>query len=305
MPDQRPSEHTMWDRLVVSLEFADLSDPDTCARLDNAAAAANNRGLQAATAWTYAQALPMLTAAIEIWARLERVPGEIGARNTRGNVYRKLGDYEAAATDHKTALVLANDHDLIGGEVTARSYLGLTYAEQGAHERAAALLDEALDQATDAIDTWGMGHAHFFRGRLHELQKQWEPALAAYGAALETWVALNARVEQIESTAGLARIALAQGYGPDAFNLIETVLQHLAEHGPARLDEPLRVYWTIYRVLHYLQQEDEALEFLRVAHYMLVKQAEGLAPAQRAQFLDGVALNKRLADAWAQANSGS
>ncbi len=64
-----------WDKLVVSLEFADLNDPVTRDRLDSAAAKANNQGLHMAVSWQYARALPMLTAAVEVWSRIGLVPG--------------------------------------------------------------------------------------------------------------------------------------------------------------------------------------------------------------------------------------
>ncbi|NDJ75072.1 MAG: hypothetical protein GYB65_02340, partial [Chloroflexi bacterium] len=88
---RRPDEQDVWDKLVVSLELADLSDSETRARLDSAAAKANNRGLQAAAAWQYAPALKMLTAAIDVWERLAHTPGVITARNARGGVYRRVG----------------------------------------------------------------------------------------------------------------------------------------------------------------------------------------------------------------------
>jgi tetratricopeptide (TPR) repeat protein len=286
-----------WDKLVVSLEFADLSDPDTRERLDSAAAKAHNQGLHMAISWQYARALPMLTAAVEVWSRIGHVPGEISARNTRGAVYRKIGDYTAAVEDHSAALYLAHGHRLSGGEITARADLGAVYVEQGAFEQAETLLDEALALSTEAVDNWGAGHTQRFLGYFHEARKAWDPALHAYGSAVEVWRALAAPVEEVEATAGVARVMLAQGLTVGAYGLAEGVLVHLGQRGPARLDDPLRVYWTIYRVLHGIQQENSAREMLDLARQMMHKQAEGLDDEQRAQFFADVALHRAIAEA--------
>jgi tetratricopeptide (TPR) repeat protein len=287
-----------WEKLVVSLEFADLGDPATRERLDSAAAKAHNQGLHTAASWQYARALPMLTAAIEVWSRIGQVPGEIGARNTRGAVYRKIGDYDAAAEDHHAALLLAQAHHLCGGEITARSHLGAVCVAQGDLDRAARLLDEALAQSTETIDNWGAGHTQRFLGYLYEARKNWSAALKAYGSAVEVWRALAAPVEEIEATAGMAGVMLAQGVTVGAYGLIEGVLRHLGQRGPARLDEPLRLYWTIYRVLHVMQQEDSARQMLNLAHQMMHQQAEGLDADQRARFFEDVAVNRAIGEAW-------
>ena len=286
-----------WDKLVVSLEFADLSDPDTRERLDSAAAKAHNQGLHMAISWQYARALPMLTAAVEVWSRIGHVPGEVSARNTRGAVYRKIGDYAAAVEDHDTARHLAHDHQLSSRESTARAHLGAVYIELGEFEQAKALLDTALAQCIEAADNWGAGHTRRFLGYLHEARKAWDPALNAYGSAVEVWRTLNAPVEEVEATAGVARVMLAQGLVVGAYGLVEGVLVHLGQRGPARLDDPLRVYWTIYRVLHVMQQTDSAREMLDVARLMMHKQAEGLDDNQRTQFFADVALHRAIEEA--------
>lgn len=287
-----------WDKLVVSLELADLNDPGTRERLDSVAAKANSQGVQTAAAWRYARALPMLTAAIEIWARLGRGPGEVAARNVRGSVCRRLGDYAAAADDHRAAILVAQEWELSGGEITARACLGAVRTEQGDLEGAAALLDEALLLSARTVDNWGAGQAGHFLGLLHEARKDWEAALAAYGTAVERWRALCAPVEALESTAGVARVMLAQGQAVAAYGLVEEILHHLSEHGPARLDEPLRVYWTAYRALHTMRQQEAADELLAAAHALLERQAEGLGDAESARFFEAVAINRAIGEAW-------
>ena len=302
-----PSSHDRlahwWDKLVVSLELADLADPDTRARLDSAAAKANNQGILAAGAGNYAAALPLLTAAVEVWSRLDHAPAEVTARNTRGGVYRKLGDYPAALDDHRSALALARDLDFGAGTVAALVGLGAVQVEQGSFDEAEGALQAAITLSAEAGDAGGAARAQGIAGRLAEARKQWDAALAAYGAALDGWQRLGALAESTEILAGLAHVALAQGYLADARNLIDRVLEHLGANGPARLDDPLRVYWSIYQVLHVAREEDDAREVLRAAHHLLERQAAGLSDSQRAQFTSAVATNRAIREAWAEAGS--
>jgi tetratricopeptide (TPR) repeat protein len=298
MPTDPADPANWWDKLVVSLELADLTDDGTRDKLDSAAAKAHNQGLHTAVSWQYARALPMLTAAIEIWDRLDHVSGAIMARNSRGAVYRKTGDFEAAREDYEEALALARDHDLSGGAVTARAGLGAIHTARESYDEAETLLTKALEQAADSADNWGMGHTQRFLGYLYEACKDWGAALKAYGEAVEIWRDVIAPVEEIEATAGMASVMLAQGHPVGAYGLVEGVLLHLAVKGPARLDEPLRVYFTIFRVLRAIQQDTSADDMLRTAYEMMHRHADGLAADQRALFFDAVPLHRAIDAAW-------
>ncbi|GIV81659.1 MAG: hypothetical protein KatS3mg051_1013 [Anaerolineae bacterium] len=287
-----------WEKLVVSLEFADLSDPDTRERLDSVAAKANSQGMATAAGWRYGRALPMLTAAIEIWARLEHPAGEAVARNARGSVLRRLGDYDAAGEDHQAALALAREHRLPGSAVTACVGLGTVSLERGDLPEAAQWLHEAEQLSAEASDERGAAQTQYTWGLWHEAGKDWDAALRAYGLAVERWRALGGRAEAIEATAGVMRVLLAQGQGVAAYALAEEVLVHLSEHGPVRLDEPLRLYWTIYRTLHFMRQADAAQQLLDMAYQLLQRQAEDLTPAQQRRFLAEVSVNRAIQAAW-------
>ena len=294
-----------WEKLVVSLEFADLSDPGTRERLDSVAAKVNSQGMATAAAWRYGRALPMLTAAIEIWARLERPAGEVVARNARGSVLRRVGDYATAEEDHRAALALSREHDLPGSAVTACVGLGAICTERGDLLQAAQWLDEAERLSAGMSDERGAAQTQYTWGLCHEAGKDWDAALRAYGLAVERWRALGGRAEAIEATAGVVRVLLAQGQGVAAYSLAEEVLAHLGEHGPARLDEPLRVYWTIYRALHFMRQADAAQQVLDMAHMLLQRQAEDLAPEQQRRFLEEVSVNRAIETAWYNAHQDS
>lgn len=287
-----------WEKLVVALELADLTDPDTREQLDSVAAKANSQGMATAAAWRYGRALPMLTAAVEIWARLGRSAGEVVARNARAGVLRRLGDYAAADEDYRAALTLSREHGLPGSAVTACVGLGAICLERGDLAQAAQWLGAAQQLSAETSDERGAAQTWYAWGLWHEAHKDWDAALRAYGLAVERWRALGARAEAIEATAGVMRVMLAQGQIVAAYALAEDVLKHLSDYGPARLDEPLRVYWTVYRTLHVMRQTDAARQFLEMAYTLLQRQAADLPPAQQRSFLEEVSISRVIAEAW-------
>lgn len=294
-----PREPTQWwDKLVVSLSFADLNDRATRDRLDSAAAKANNQGIHLAASWQYGRALPMLTAAVEVWTRLEQVSGAINVRNARGHVYRKIGAFDAAHDDHREALLLARESALSAGESAARTGLALVAVAVDELDHAEHLCREAIQQSDATDDGAGAAHAAHALGRVFEARKAWDDAHDAYETARTRWEALSAPVEQLEALAGSARTLLARGHMLDAAAHAEHILAHLAQHGPARLNEPLLLYWTLYRVLHTLRDEDNAHEVLRAANMLMMRQMEGLDPEARERFRRAVPLHRDIAETW-------
>lgn len=299
-PTPKPNPQTWWDKLVVSLELADFNDPATRDKLDSAAAKANNQGVHLAASWQYGRALPMLTAAIEVWMQLGQIAGAVNARNARGAVLRKIGDTTGALDDHNAALTLASAAELVPGIIAARTGIAAAYIALEMFDQAEDLLNGVLSLCEEMGDAPGTARAHGWLGRLYEAQKDWNAALGAYGTAVEGWRAVVAPVEEIEATASVARVMLAQGQAVSAFTLLESVLRHLGDHGPARLDDPLLVHWTIYRTLLMLQQKKNALEMLGATHTLMVRQMEELTPEQREQFR-AMPLHHQIAEAWSEA----
>ncbi len=295
MPD---TPQQWWDKLVVSLAFANLDDPDTRARLDSAAAKANNQGTHLAANWQYGRALPMLTAAVEVWTALDHAPGAVNVRNVRGHLYRKIGDYDAAADDHRAALVLAAERALPPGTSAAQTGLALALIARDDLDRAEALCREAAQISETNDDGGGAARAHYVLGRVFEARKDWESAQHAYETARGRWLDLSAPAEQVEAVAGIARTQVARGYIPDATLQAEFVLRHLVEHGPVRIDEPLLLYWTLYRVLHIVRDEANAHEVLRAANMLMLRQMDGLSVEQRERFRTGVPLHRDIAQTW-------
>ncbi len=294
-----------WEQLSGLLEVADLTNAAIRRKLDATAAQANNYGLQLVGNWQYAPALPVLSAAIEAWARLGQIAGLVNARNARGAAYRHLGEYAAALDDFGAALRLADARALTSAAIYARCGLAAAYLDMDAHDQAEASLKQAQTLAEAQESPSDTATVHYWQGRLAEARKDWLPAQRAYQQAVDTWHDVPAPAEEVEAQAGVMRTLLAQGYAVEAYTLAQQVLRHLAEKGPERLDEPLRVYWSVYRVLHMAREEEDAREILRAAYTLMVRQMEGLeTPEQRERFRERVPLHRAVAEAWQELVSG-
>ncbi len=288
-----------WEQLSGLLEVADLTNAAIRRKLDATAAQANNYGLQLIADWQYAHALPVLTAAIEAWARLGQIAGLVNARNLRGAAYRHLGEHAAALDDYSAAQRLADARELISAAIHARCGLAAAYLDMEAHGQAEAPLAEAQKLAEGQGNPPDAAHVHYWQGRLAEVRKDWLPAQRAYQEAVDIWHAVPAPAEETEAKAGMMRTLLAQGYAVEAYTMAQQVLRHLAENGPRRLEDPLRVYWDVYRVLHMAREEEEAREMLRAAYTLMVRQMDGLeTPEQRERFRERVPLHREIAETW-------
>ena len=288
-----------WEQLSGLLEVADLTNAVIRRKLNATAAQANNYGLQLVADRQYAPALPVLTAAIEAWARLGQIAGLVNARNVRGTAYRHVGDYAAALDDYSAAQRLADARELTSAAIYARCGLAAVYLDMGAVDQAQAPLDAAQTLAEETGDPPDAARVHYWQGRLAEARKDWLPAQRAYQQAMGLWQDVPAPAEAVEAQAGVMRTLLAQGYAVEAYTLAQQILRHLAEKGPQHMEEPLRVYWDVYRVLHMAREEDDAREILRAAYTLMVRQMEGLeTPEQRARFRESVPLHRAIAEAW-------
>ncbi|HJZ46522.1 MAG TPA: hypothetical protein VKE41_05125, partial [Roseiflexaceae bacterium] len=196
--------------------------------------------------------------------------------------------------------------DLIGGigapeaewaELSARAvhayYAGdteqaLEYAEQArrnAHEQS--------DRFTQAETAILLGHALARLNRLAE-------AMAAYGHVLTLFDLPGATHLVAEAWAGLASVALVQSQLAQAQAYIEDVLQALAAHPHAGLDEPFFIYLTCYRVLK-ANGDPRAATVLQAGQRLLHEYADRITDeALRRSFLENVAAHHELMSAAAK-----
>jgi tetratricopeptide (TPR) repeat protein len=132
-----------------------------------------------------------------------------------------------------------------------------------------------------------LGHAHARLNQLAEAEVAYQQALALYEELGKEPLAAEAR-------AGLAQITLVRGDQAAALGHVETILQVLAEHPRAGLDEPFYVYSTSHRVLE-ASHDPRAASVLHTAHALLMEYASHVSDdALRHSFLENVATHREL-----------
>lgn len=210
-------------------------------------------------------AMGELEAALPYHARSRKISHEIGdpmqkshACHNLCTVNRKLGRLELAEQWGKEALLLAQQNDLADPEAYAWMHLGYVFLERG-----------KLTQAEEA-----------------------------FVGARDTWLALERWALAMESVAGLAGTKWKQGEEKAALSLVEEVIDYLANHPLAGVDEPIQIYLTCYHVLRG-SGDSRAVDVLRRAHDLLMANAEKVSdPSLRSTFLERVPAHRELIQLW-------
>jgi hypothetical protein len=123
-------------------------------------------------------------------------------------------------------------------------------------------------------------------------------AAEAYGQAVTLRRELGQHNLAIESLAGLARVALAQGDVAQAVAHIQEILSYLEHHTLGGTGEPLRVCLTCYRVLQ-AARDPRTTDVLKTAYSLLQAQVDQIPDASaRRAFLENVAVHREIVEAW-------
>ena len=146
-------------------------------------------------------------------------------------------------------------------------------------------------------DSWlCLGHAFAGLGQL-------EDSSAAYHQSFEIWQDVGQPHRLLEAQAGLAAVYSAQQNRTQALIQVDRILEQLATQSLSGSDEPMRVYWTCYQILHD-QQDPRALLTLRIAYEQLLERANTITDMQlRQTYLEQVTVNRMIIAAWAAATA--
>jgi tetratricopeptide (TPR) repeat protein len=176
--------------------------------------------------------------------------------------------------------------------------LGLLFHYLGEHETALEYSQDALqmaqeigDRAKEGIMWMKLGHALLGLGRL-------EKAAEAYQNSVALRRELGRPNLAMESLAGLARVALAQGDLAQAQAHAEEILRHLETGTLHGAIAPFEVYLTCYCVLK-AGQDPRAQEVLATAHDRLQERAARITDEEmRHSFLENVVAHREIVRAW-------
>jgi len=240
----------------------------------------------------------------------DRVNEAINLSN-QGAGWLGLGDLLQARRDLDAALQLlrANgDRVVEGSALTNLSTLALW---QGQEARALALARQALDIAVAAqarhhgvLARMQLGDAELALGRMAEARQAYSHA---HAGALEIGSA-----NQHDASAGLVRVALAEGDAAAALAALQPLLDHVAGGGTLDGAEcPRLIELTCHQALA-RAGDPAAADWLACAHSALMAQADAIGrdgsqhdadPALRQGFLSNIPHHREIVAAWARART--
>jgi DNA-binding SARP family transcriptional activator/predicted ATPase len=215
-------------------------------------------GLLNIAAGRYTEAEEYYTRALQInrqvgWreaAAVSPILGECGSLTYLGRSARIQGDVTAAHECLSQALSVCQGIDSPFGEAMVLIEMSLLHHVESDDRRSRQLAKQALsiiDRSKQCpfrrSALVALGHAEYGLGHLSE-------AATAYSQALTLDRERGNRWQVIESTADLARVALAEGDKLRASALLESILYDLLPGNPSTIDEPARAYLTAYEILH-------------------------------------------------------
>ncbi len=220
---------------------------------------------------------------------------EAACRLTRGRLLLTLGDYPTARESYEASLGVGREIGDNGLEAYARYGLALLQHQQGDDEAALEGSGIVASMAKAAGRRTMLAQALALRGSALEGLGHADEAAAAFREALEMRQAIGQPHLAAEVSAGLARLALAQGDLAGAQARVEQILDHLETGALHGTDEPFRIYLTCTRVLQ-AAQDPRAAEVLATAHALLQEQAATIDDmALKRSFLEQVEAHRELA----------
>ncbi len=263
------------------------------------AAALNNMGNLAGTSGDYIETMSYYQRALQVDREIGQRPSEGMQLGNLGWVTGILGDYATARSYCEQNLRIARET----GHRQSEAYVLINLsavsgcqadfaAAQSYAERSRIIAHETGDPSCEAWALTYLGHARLGLGEV-------ESSLAAYAHALKTRRDLEQPNLAMEPLAGLARCELAREDVTAALRHVEGIFTHLDGGGNLDgTDEPMRVYLTVYDVLH-SARDPRAMKVLREAWDILQERASKIKDAAlRLTFLEKVPYHKGIQAAW-------
>jgi len=254
----------------------------------------SNLGSITAGQGDYDQARSCYKESMRICRETGDIQGLSGALNNLGIIYDQLGDYTAAREHFEEALEIRRQIGAQQGEGEGLSDLAMLHHHLGDDQAAVTYSRQALpiiqklgDPFIEGFVWIRLGHALLGLGQIAEAEK-------AYRRSLELRRQVGQQELVVETLAGLARVALAEGSTDQALAQVKEILKNLPTTSLEGTEEPLRIYLTCYQVLH-AAGDPRNKEILRTAHGMLQERAGRITDEEaRRSFMQRVAVHREV-----------
>ncbi len=222
------------------------------------------------------------------------------ARQALGNlgiIARMLGDLAAARAYLEETLPRFRQVGDRRGELFALDNLGIVAHQSGDFAAAEVYYGKALAISRQIRDRQSEGETLTHLGHLALDQDQSFLATLHFEAARDIARRASLAAYVIEAQIGLAAATLAQGDLPSALALAQEYLSDIEHDALAAAEDPLRVYFYCYQVLH-AGHDPRAAATLAAAVALLDDQAARIeAGPARAAFLTNVPINRQIMEA--------
>jgi predicted ATPase/tRNA A-37 threonylcarbamoyl transferase component Bud32 len=249
----------------------------------------------------FAKAIIHYRQAITIKHELGDRGGEASLCNNSGWAYFGCGDRATARRWYERALSLSREVGNRSLEGVILCNLGLLSHHQGEGTAALEYSQAGLRLIRDCGHTSQEGYALTVLAHAMLDLGQVDEAAATYREAVGRWQALNMPLRATAPLAGLAWLALKTGDRAGAVAQVEKILPYLEKSNVEGTEEPLRIFWTCYRVLQ-SNQDARAEALLAVAYRLLQERADRVGDDDlRRSLLENVAGHRQIEAGWAEA----
>jgi tetratricopeptide (TPR) repeat protein len=256
------------------------------------------QGMVASASEDYTGARHYYEQALGIAREIGDRQGEFALASNLGYEAFRQGDYAGALAYYRLALAGFRQVEAPLAEATTLSNIGLVALAQGDDAGALNSYRRALAVVDEIDNLWLKGYVLTGLGEALARQGQLEEATVSLQQAIELRQELGQRPLEIESRAGLARVALARGASAEAQRQIDEVLAYLdSDQGLTGTEAPFLIHLTSIQVLQ-ANQDPQADQVVRRAYRLLQESAASIPDeATRRDFLEKIPWHREIAQA--------
>lgn len=236
---------------------------------------------------------------------------EIGDREAEASVLGNLGYDYAQMGLYKMARPILEQHLRLTESIGDRRMHGYslqnlawTYLQSGDGRTAQKLLEQALEELGRVGDIYGRAACILYLGFISEQAGNAAGAERHFSEAREGFRQMSSPVAVVETTASLARCALAQGNLQSARERVTEVWTHLSAHGPHGMELPALCYQTCADIFDALGDTATSRAAVQAGYRELMARAEKISdPGWHRSYLNNVPEHRAIIDMWERINA--
>ncbi len=237
----------------------------------------------------YDETLAYCQKALEACKSCDNLVAQSAAIDMMGNVYHYTADYSRAIDYHRQALALRQSLGDRRLEVMSLYNLSTALHDSGDDETSLHILQQVCDLAHRIGDRRNEGYGQVYRGLVLEYLGRYAESHEAYQISLTIRRQIGLHAQAIDTLAGLARVATAQGNLSQAVIYAQEVLDWLDGRGYQGVGDPLLAYVGAYRALLAAGETQRGHAALRRAYELLMKFAGSISdPERRRAYIEDI-----------------